>query len=68
MAGTSIQRIRAREIIDSRGNPTVEADVILENGVIGTAAVPRASAVPLRLWSCATATGQIRRQGCFQSG
>ena len=40
MAGTSIQRIRAREIIDSRGNPTVEADVILENGVIGTAAVP----------------------------
>lgn len=32
--------IRAREILDSRGNPTVEADVILENGVIGRAAVP----------------------------
>ncbi len=32
--------IRGREIIDSRGNPTVEADVILENGVVGRAAVP----------------------------
>jgi enolase len=32
--------IRGREIIDSRGNPTVEADVILESGVIGRAAVP----------------------------
>ena len=32
--------IRGREIIDSRGNPTVEADVLLESGVIGRAAVP----------------------------
>ncbi|MDO7711489.1 MAG: phosphopyruvate hydratase [Pseudomonadota bacterium] len=32
--------IRGREILDSRGNPTVEADVILENGIIGRAAVP----------------------------
>jgi enolase len=32
--------IRGREIIDSRGNPTVEADVILESGVVGRAAVP----------------------------
>ena len=32
--------IRAREILDSRGNPTVEADVILETGVVGRAAVP----------------------------
>jgi enolase len=32
--------IRAREIIDSRGNPTVEADVLLDGGVIGRAAVP----------------------------
>jgi len=32
--------IRGREIIDSRGNPTVEADVVLESGVIGRAAVP----------------------------
>lgn len=36
----SIADIRAREVIDSRGNPTVEADVILDNGVIGRAAVP----------------------------
>jgi enolase len=32
--------IRGREIIDSRGNPTVEADVILDSGVVGRAAVP----------------------------
>ncbi len=35
-----IQSIKAREILDSRGNPTVEADVILENGIMGRAAVP----------------------------
>ncbi|WP_127477309.1 phosphopyruvate hydratase [Sulfurivermis fontis] len=37
---TQIQDIRAREILDSRGNPTVEADVILASGHIGRAAVP----------------------------
>ena len=35
-----IEKIIAREILDSRGNPTVEVDVILENGVMGRAAVP----------------------------
>ena len=35
-----IKDIKGREILDSRGNPTVEVDVILENGVIGRAAVP----------------------------
>lgn len=35
-----IKDIKAREILDSRGNPTVEVDVILENGIIGRAAVP----------------------------
>jgi enolase len=35
-----IEAIRAREILDSRGNPTVEADVVLEGGVTGRAAVP----------------------------
>jgi enolase len=39
-AMTTIVDIRAREIIDSRGNPTVEVDVELESGVIGRAAVP----------------------------
>ena len=37
---TTITDIRAREIIDSRGNPTVEVDVELESGFIGRAAVP----------------------------
>jgi enolase len=37
---TAITSIRAREILDSRGNPTVEVDVILEDGSIGRAAVP----------------------------
>lgn len=35
-----IMRIHAREILDSRGNPTVEADVILRSGAMGRAAVP----------------------------
>ena len=37
---SKIINVIGREIIDSRGNPTVEADVILDNGVIGRAAVP----------------------------
>jgi enolase len=36
----TIQIVRARQIIDSRGNPTVEVDVILANGIMGRAAVP----------------------------
>src|SRR3989337_4419590 len=35
-----IQKVIAREILDSRGNPTVEVDVVLENGVLGRAAIP----------------------------
>ncbi|MBR3473395.1 MAG: phosphopyruvate hydratase [Prevotella sp.] len=35
-----IEKIHAREILDSRGNPTVECEVTLENGVMGRAAVP----------------------------
>src|ERR1700722_20336945 len=37
---TKIIGVRGRQIIDSRGNPTVEADVILEGGIIGRGAVP----------------------------
>ena len=35
-----IKDIKGREILDSRGNPTVEVDVILDNGIVGRAAVP----------------------------
>jgi enolase len=35
-----ITDVRAREILDSRGNPTIEADVILKTGIVGRAAVP----------------------------
>src|SRR5580700_10397478 len=37
---TKISRVHARQVIDSRGNPTVEADVYVANGAIGRAAVP----------------------------
>ncbi|MDR0397734.1 MAG: phosphopyruvate hydratase [Candidatus Nomurabacteria bacterium] len=40
MSGFSIKNIVARQILDSRGNPTVECDVALENGSVGRAAVP----------------------------
>jgi enolase len=40
VSATGIAEIRAREIIDSRGNPTIEVDVRLESGALGRAAVP----------------------------
>lgn len=40
MGGSAIRSVRAREILDSRGNPTIEVDVALESGAIGTAKVP----------------------------
>ena len=47
-----IQKVVAREILDSRGNPTVEVDVGLENGVLGRGARGE-NGMP---WSCATRT------------
>ena len=35
-----IKKVKAREILDSRGNPTVEVDIVLDNGILGRAAVP----------------------------
>lgn len=40
MCMTTIQEIKAREVLDSRGNPTIEVDVILASGVMGRAIVP----------------------------
>lgn len=52
-----ITKIVAREIMDSRGNPTVEADVYVEGGYWGRAAaqaVPQPD--PVKRWNCVTAT------------
>ncbi|KTD31751.1 phosphopyruvate hydratase [Legionella moravica] len=43
-----IAKIQARELLDSRGNPTVEADVILSNGMIGRASVPSGASTGTR--------------------
>src|SRR5215475_7265665 len=43
-----IKDVVGREIIDSRGNPTVEADVVLESGVLGRAAVPSGASTGTR--------------------
>jgi len=43
-----IKDIIGREILDSRGNPTVEVDVILENGIMGRAAVPSGASTGVR--------------------
>ncbi len=45
---TKISDIRAREIMDSRGNPTIECDVTLESGVMGRAAVPSGASTGTR--------------------
>jgi len=43
-----IKDIKAREVLDSRGNPTVEVDVILENGILGRAMVPSGASTGVR--------------------
>jgi len=43
-----IKQIHAREILDSRGNPTVEVDVVLDNGLMGRAAVPSGASTGTR--------------------
>jgi len=43
-----IKDVKAREILDSRGNPTVEVDVILENGIVGRASVPSGASTGIR--------------------
>ena len=45
---SKIAEIRAREIVDSRGNPTVEADVVLDSGKRGRAAVPSGASTGVR--------------------
>jgi enolase len=45
---SKIKDVRGREIIDSRGNPTVEADVVLDSGILGRAAVPSGASTGTR--------------------
>ena len=45
---SKIKDIVAREILDSRGNPTVEVDVYLESGIMGRAAVPSGASTGMR--------------------
>lgn len=52
--------IKGREVLDSRGNPTVEADVLLDNGIIGSACAPSgASTARAKRWSCVMATRAV---------
>ena len=46
MSLTNIAEIRARQILDSRGNPTIEVDVELSGGAVGRAAVPSGASTP----------------------
>ena len=67
---SSIVDVVAREILDSRGNPTVEADVLLESGVMGRAAVPSGASTGSRE-ALELRDGDkqpLRRQGRAQGG
>lgn len=55
-----IASIKGREILDSRGNPTVEADVILDNGVMGRASVPSGASTG-QLEACELRDGDANR-------
>ena len=48
MTQVRIDQVKAREILDSRGNPTVEVDVITTEGVLGRAAVPSGASTGAR--------------------
>ncbi len=48
MAQTSVESVQGREILDSRGNPTVEVDVVTSDGVLGRAAVPSGASTGAR--------------------
>jgi len=48
MAQVRVDRIQAREILDSRGNPTVEVDILTSKGHLGRAAVPSGASTGAR--------------------
>ena len=66
---TNIDSVFAREVLDSRGNPTVEVEVVLESGAMGRAAVPSGAstgereAVELRDGDQQALPGQGRPEG-----
>lgn len=57
-----IAKIKARELLDSRGNPTVEADVILQNGMTGRASVPSGASTGSKE-ACELRDGDSKRYG-----
>mgnify|MGYP002292969088 CR=1 FL=1 len=54
MPSPTIAAVTGRQIFDSRGTPTVEAEVTLENGVTATASVPSGASTAMKPWSCGT--------------
>lgn len=65
---TRIKNIHARQIIDSRGNPTVEVDVTLEDGSFGRAAVPSgASTGSLEAWELRDGGAQYHGKGVLKA-
>lgn len=62
-----IETITALEILDSRGFPTVRVNVVLDNGIVGTASVPSPAHRPARMKppNCATTIRlAIKERGC----
>ena len=66
---SQIQDIRGREILDSRGNPTVEVDVLLDSGALGRAAVPSGASTGTReAVELRDGDQALRRQGRAEGG
>ena len=53
-----VRKVHARQVLDSRGNPTVEAEVTVGEGIVGINGYTGRAMVNLRLWSCETETGR----------
>jgi len=68
MVSTTIAKVRARPIFDSRGFPTVEADVVLTGGVMGRAAVPSGASTGSReAWELRDGDGAFSGKGVRQA-
>ena len=56
MSYLQIEKVVGREILDSRGNPTVEAEVTLVDGTVARGTAPSGASANSKHWNCVTAT------------
>ncbi len=65
---TAIKKVHAREILDSRGNPTVEVEVVLKHGIMARAGVPSGASTGIHeALELVTGTSALWRKGSLKA-